>query len=185
MESDSTKSCNYKYELVLAKHVLLSASHQGIPGPGQYHIKHQFEKPADSCGSLRRFTRPFLAQSEVCKQNQTEFRGRSFGAFSDVLYRAVSFSLKLKADFGCQLVADFLSSVFDAEQELKSVFLRVSPHLSDDREVIIPFIVIMMSLGVCLFEESASFLHSQPREFGFPIKPFQHLQLRWFNADQD
>ncbi|XP_071339187.1 sperm-tail PG-rich repeat-containing protein 2 [Trachinotus anak] len=37
---------------------------KGVPGPGQYHIRSQFEKPVKSSGNLLKFTRPFLSQTE-------------------------------------------------------------------------------------------------------------------------
>ncbi|XP_034548886.1 sperm-tail PG-rich repeat-containing protein 2 isoform X2 [Notolabrus celidotus] len=37
---------------------------KGVPGPGQYHIRSQFEKSVESCGSLPKFTSSFLSQSE-------------------------------------------------------------------------------------------------------------------------
>ncbi|XP_070761176.1 sperm-tail PG-rich repeat-containing protein 2 [Enoplosus armatus] len=37
---------------------------KGVPGPGQYHIRSQFEKPVKSSGNLPKFTCPFLSQTE-------------------------------------------------------------------------------------------------------------------------
>ncbi|CAJ1068443.1 sperm-tail PG-rich repeat-containing protein 2 isoform X1 [Xyrichtys novacula] len=37
---------------------------KGVPGPGQYHIRSQFEKPVKSCGNLPKFSGSFLSQSE-------------------------------------------------------------------------------------------------------------------------
>ncbi|XP_074493926.1 sperm-tail PG-rich repeat-containing protein 2 [Sebastes fasciatus] len=37
---------------------------KGVPGPGQYHIRSQFEKPVKSSGNLPRVTCPFLSQAE-------------------------------------------------------------------------------------------------------------------------
>ncbi|XP_073323022.1 sperm-tail PG-rich repeat-containing protein 2 isoform X2 [Pagrus major] len=37
---------------------------KGVPGPGQYHIRSQFEKPVKSSGILPKFTCPFLSQAE-------------------------------------------------------------------------------------------------------------------------
>ncbi|XP_040898666.1 sperm-tail PG-rich repeat-containing protein 2 [Toxotes jaculatrix] len=37
---------------------------KGVPGPGQYHIRSQFEKPVKSSGNLTSFTCPFLSQTE-------------------------------------------------------------------------------------------------------------------------
>ncbi|XP_035514116.1 sperm-tail PG-rich repeat-containing protein 2 [Morone saxatilis] len=36
----------------------------GVPGPGQYYIKSQFEKPTKSSGNPPKFTCPFLSQTE-------------------------------------------------------------------------------------------------------------------------
>ncbi|XP_030271848.1 sperm-tail PG-rich repeat-containing protein 2 isoform X2 [Sparus aurata] len=37
---------------------------KGVPGPGQYHIRSQFEKPVKSSGNLPKFACPFLSQAE-------------------------------------------------------------------------------------------------------------------------
>uniref|UniRef100_A0A8P4G8N6 Sperm tail PG-rich repeat containing 2 n=1 Tax=Dicentrarchus labrax TaxID=13489 RepID=A0A8P4G8N6_DICLA len=37
---------------------------KAIPGPGQYYIRSQFEKPTKSSGNLPKFTCPFLSQTE-------------------------------------------------------------------------------------------------------------------------
>uniref|UniRef100_A0A3P8RLI6 Sperm tail PG-rich repeat containing 2 n=1 Tax=Amphiprion percula TaxID=161767 RepID=A0A3P8RLI6_AMPPE len=37
---------------------------KGVPGPGQYHIRSQFEKPVKPSGNLPKFTCPFLSQAE-------------------------------------------------------------------------------------------------------------------------
>ncbi|XP_074526926.1 sperm-tail PG-rich repeat-containing protein 2 isoform X2 [Halichoeres trimaculatus] len=37
---------------------------KGVPGPGQYHIRSQFEMPLKSCSSSPKFTSSFLSQSE-------------------------------------------------------------------------------------------------------------------------
>uniref|UniRef100_A0A3B4YU83 Sperm tail PG-rich repeat containing 2 n=1 Tax=Stegastes partitus TaxID=144197 RepID=A0A3B4YU83_9TELE len=37
---------------------------KGVPGPGQYHIRSQFEKPVKPSGNLSKFTCPFLSQAE-------------------------------------------------------------------------------------------------------------------------
>nr|XP_046243507.1 sperm-tail PG-rich repeat-containing protein 2 isoform X2 [Scatophagus argus] len=37
---------------------------KGIPGPGQYHIRSQFEEPVKSSGKMPKFTCPFLSQTE-------------------------------------------------------------------------------------------------------------------------
>ncbi|XP_044053082.1 sperm-tail PG-rich repeat-containing protein 2 isoform X2 [Siniperca chuatsi] len=37
---------------------------EGVPGPGQYHIRSQFEKPVKSNGNLPKFICPFLSQTE-------------------------------------------------------------------------------------------------------------------------
>ncbi|XP_041793901.1 sperm-tail PG-rich repeat-containing protein 2 [Chelmon rostratus] len=37
---------------------------KGVPGPGQYHIRSQFEKPVKSSGNLSKFSCPFLSQTE-------------------------------------------------------------------------------------------------------------------------
>ncbi|XP_040011518.1 sperm-tail PG-rich repeat-containing protein 2 isoform X2 [Xiphias gladius] len=37
---------------------------KGVPGPGQYHIRSQFEKTVKSSGNLPKFTCPFLSQTE-------------------------------------------------------------------------------------------------------------------------
>ncbi|KAM3610748.1 uncharacterized protein V6R79_008395 [Siganus canaliculatus] len=54
-------------ELVLHRyHELLPIQEEkkGVPGPGQYHIRSQFEKPVKSSGKLPKFTCPFLSQTE-------------------------------------------------------------------------------------------------------------------------
>ncbi|GLD54046.1 sperm-tail PG-rich repeat-containing protein 2 isoform X1 [Lates japonicus] len=37
---------------------------KGVPGPGQYHIRSQFDKPVKSSGNLQKLTCPFLSQTE-------------------------------------------------------------------------------------------------------------------------
>ncbi|AWP07206.1 putative sperm-tail PG-rich repeat-containing protein 2 [Scophthalmus maximus] len=37
---------------------------KGVPGPGQYHLRSQFEKPVKSSGNLPKFTSPFLSQTK-------------------------------------------------------------------------------------------------------------------------
>ncbi|XP_034397600.1 LOW QUALITY PROTEIN: sperm-tail PG-rich repeat-containing protein 2 [Cyclopterus lumpus] len=37
---------------------------KGVPGPGQYYIRSQFEKPVKSSGNLPKVTCPFLSQTE-------------------------------------------------------------------------------------------------------------------------
>ncbi|XP_070690540.1 sperm-tail PG-rich repeat-containing protein 2 [Pempheris klunzingeri] len=37
---------------------------KGVPGPGHYHIRSQFEKPLKSSGNLPKFTCPFLSHTE-------------------------------------------------------------------------------------------------------------------------
>uniref|UniRef100_A0A3Q3JBI2 Uncharacterized protein n=1 Tax=Monopterus albus TaxID=43700 RepID=A0A3Q3JBI2_MONAL len=37
---------------------------KGVPGPGQYHIRSQFEKPVKSIGNQPKYTCPFLSQTE-------------------------------------------------------------------------------------------------------------------------
>ncbi|KAF3695740.1 Sperm-tail PG-rich repeat-containing protein 2 [Channa argus] len=37
---------------------------KGVPGPGQYHIRSQFDKSVKSSGQLPKFTCPFLSQAE-------------------------------------------------------------------------------------------------------------------------
>ncbi|KAM9858623.1 sperm-tail PG-rich repeat-containing protein 2 [Aulostomus maculatus] len=37
---------------------------KGVPGPGQYHIRSQFEKPVKSSGKMQMVTSPFLSQAE-------------------------------------------------------------------------------------------------------------------------
>ncbi|KAM3867482.1 sperm-tail PG-rich repeat-containing protein 2 [Diretmus argenteus] len=37
---------------------------KGVPGPGQYHIRSQFEKPVNPNGNLSNYTPPFLSQTE-------------------------------------------------------------------------------------------------------------------------
>ncbi|XP_068616924.1 sperm-tail PG-rich repeat-containing protein 2 [Brachionichthys hirsutus] len=54
-------------ELVIPRyHELLPKQEQkkGVPGPGQYHIRSQFEQPVKSSCSLPKFTHPFLSQTE-------------------------------------------------------------------------------------------------------------------------
>lgn len=64
-------------QVVLSVHFLLSASHQGVPGPGQYHIRSQFEKPLESKGNLQKLSCAFLSQAGVCKYNMDAFLGLS------------------------------------------------------------------------------------------------------------
>ncbi|XP_068167606.1 sperm-tail PG-rich repeat-containing protein 2 isoform X2 [Antennarius striatus] len=40
---------------------------KAIPGPGQYHIRSQFEQPLKSSGNLPKFTQPYLSQTERFK----------------------------------------------------------------------------------------------------------------------
>uniref|UniRef100_A0A3B4Y7C8 Sperm tail PG-rich repeat containing 2 n=1 Tax=Seriola lalandi dorsalis TaxID=1841481 RepID=A0A3B4Y7C8_SERLL len=54
-------------ELIIPRYYELVPSQEekkGVPGPGQYHIRSQFEKPVKSSGSLSKFTCPFLSQTE-------------------------------------------------------------------------------------------------------------------------
>ncbi|XP_022613329.1 sperm-tail PG-rich repeat-containing protein 2 [Seriola dumerili] len=54
-------------ELIIPRYYELVPSQEekkGVPGPGQYHIRSQFEKPVKSSGSLPKFTCPFLSQTE-------------------------------------------------------------------------------------------------------------------------
>uniref|UniRef100_UPI0037E895CE sperm-tail PG-rich repeat-containing protein 2 n=1 Tax=Semicossyphus pulcher TaxID=241346 RepID=UPI0037E895CE len=37
---------------------------KGVPGPGQYHIRSEFEMPVKSCGNLPKFTSSFLSQTQ-------------------------------------------------------------------------------------------------------------------------
>lgn len=87
------KNVTNKYYLVLTVHFLRSSSHQGVPGPGQYHIRSQFEKPVKSSGNLPNLTCSFLSQTEVqCKQNQAQFTEKSFSALCTGLW--VHFQVK-------------------------------------------------------------------------------------------
>ncbi|XP_029999651.1 sperm-tail PG-rich repeat-containing protein 2 [Sphaeramia orbicularis] len=55
-----------KAELIIPRyHELVSMQEEkkGVPGPGQYHIRSQFE-PVKSGGNMSKFTCPFLSQSE-------------------------------------------------------------------------------------------------------------------------
>lgn len=54
---------------LLSNIILLSVLCQGVPGPGQYHIRSQFEKPLESCGNQQKFSCPFLSKTEVHIQN--------------------------------------------------------------------------------------------------------------------
>ncbi|XP_070820107.1 sperm-tail PG-rich repeat-containing protein 2 [Chaetodon trifascialis] len=54
-------------ELIIPRyHELLPKQEEkkGVPGPGQYHIRSQFEKPVMSSGNLSKFSCPFLSQTE-------------------------------------------------------------------------------------------------------------------------
>ncbi|XP_029960076.1 sperm-tail PG-rich repeat-containing protein 2 [Salarias fasciatus] len=54
-------------ELVIPRYhelVPIQEEKRGVPGPGLYQIKSQFEKPDKSSGNVPKFTRPFLSQSE-------------------------------------------------------------------------------------------------------------------------
>ncbi|XP_069034424.1 sperm-tail PG-rich repeat-containing protein 2 [Embiotoca jacksoni] len=54
-------------ELIIPRyHELLPRQEEkkGVPGPGQYYIRSQFEKPVKCSGNLLMFTSPFLSQAE-------------------------------------------------------------------------------------------------------------------------
>ncbi|XP_052317066.1 sperm-tail PG-rich repeat-containing protein 2 [Oncorhynchus keta] len=54
-------------ELVVPRYheiVTLQEEKKGVPGPGQYHIRSQFEKPNSPYGNLPVFSPPFLSQAQ-------------------------------------------------------------------------------------------------------------------------